>query len=218
MVHESGPQKATLSPPKKMCGLSSVKSVAKSMFKPTANGTSPSMVAVAVNNTGVIRVLPASSMASRGGMPSLSLMSANSMSRIPFRTTIPAKATIPIPVITITKSMLKIPMPKSTPMILKIISERIMMVRLNELNCIIRIKKMRRMEIPIAPPKKAPVSFCSSCSPPITISTPDGVLNSSISRCNWATTSLPLNPLSTFDDKVMIRFWSLRLIPPYVLP
>ena len=146
------------------------------MFKPTANGTNPNMVAVAVSTTGVIRVLPASIMASRGDIPSCNFISANSINNIPFRTTIPAKATIPIPVITITKSILKIPVPKNTPITLKIISLIIIMVLLNELNCIIKIKNINSIDNPIAPPKNLPVSACSSCSPPILKSTPGAPL------------------------------------------
>ena len=98
MDHESGFQNATLSPPKYICGFSSVKMVTKLMFRPTASGTKPSMVAVAVRITGVIRVLPPSIIARRVGNPSFFFVSINSTMRIPFRTTIPPKATTPNPV------------------------------------------------------------------------------------------------------------------------
>src|ERR1043166_3012181 len=64
IVHESGPQKATLSPPKKMCGFNSLNKVTKSILNPTASGIKPKIVADAVSSTGVIRVLPASIIAS----------------------------------------------------------------------------------------------------------------------------------------------------------
>src|SRR3974390_1690028 len=90
IVQDNGPQNATLSPPKKICGFSSVKSVTKSIFSPTASGIRPSIVADAVRITGVIRVFPASTIASRSGTPCPRSRSVNSTSRIPFRTTIPA--------------------------------------------------------------------------------------------------------------------------------
>ena len=214
MVHDNGPQKATLSPPKKICGLPVWNKRAKSIFKPTANGINPSIVAVAVSITGVIRVRPASSKASRGGMPSASLISANSINRIPFRTTVAARATMPIPVITMTKLILKIPIPSNTPVMLSKISLMIITVRLNELNCVINTRKIKIIDIAIAVPRKPMVSFCSSCSPPIRILTPAGALNWFNSLCTAATTSFGLKSLNTFDERVMIRFSSLRLIPP----
>lgn len=59
IVHDKLPQNITLSPPKNMCGLSSVNKVMKLIFIPTASGTNPNIVAVAVRITGVILVFPA---------------------------------------------------------------------------------------------------------------------------------------------------------------
>ena len=78
MVQERLPQNMTLSPPKWMCGLSSVKRVMKLMFIPTAKGTKPRMVAVAVRTTGVVLVLPAWTIASRVFMPVALSTSVNS--------------------------------------------------------------------------------------------------------------------------------------------
>ena len=59
MVQLKGFQNATLSPPKKICGLSSLNKVTKLILNPTAIGMKPRMAASAVNNTGIILVLPA---------------------------------------------------------------------------------------------------------------------------------------------------------------
>ena len=59
MVQASGPQNATLSPPKWMLGLNSLSRVPKLMLKPMARGISPEMVDTAVRITGVMRVAPA---------------------------------------------------------------------------------------------------------------------------------------------------------------
>ena len=58
------------------------------------------MAAVAVRITGLRRVRPASTRAWRRGMPWARRMSVNSMSRMPFFTTMPARARMPTPVIT----------------------------------------------------------------------------------------------------------------------
>ena len=108
MVHDNGPKNITLSPPKCRCGLKFVSSVAKLMFIPTANGISPRIVAVAVRTTGVIRVRPACMIALRVLTHCSFNLSVNSTSSIPFLTTIPASATIPIPVIIIEMVMPKI--------------------------------------------------------------------------------------------------------------
>ena len=63
-VHDIGPQKTTLSPPKKICGSFSVNRVKKLMFIPVANGISPSTVVIAVKSTGRKRVLPDCTMVS----------------------------------------------------------------------------------------------------------------------------------------------------------
>ena len=112
------------------------------MFIPTANGTSPSMVAVAVKTTGVTRVSPALTIASLVCTPLALNTSVNSTIRIPFRTTIPPSATIPIPVIIMEIDIPKIMIPSKTPMMLKITSLRIITDLLSELNCDMRIKKI----------------------------------------------------------------------------
>lgn len=101
MVHANGPQNVTLSPPMKKSGSNSVKNLTKLMFKPIANGTKPKTVVAAVNSTGVSLVLDASMMAFLVFNPLAFNSSVNSINIIPFLTTIPAKATIPTPVITI---------------------------------------------------------------------------------------------------------------------
>ena len=125
------------------------------------------MVAEAVSNTGVIRVLPASMIASFNVAPCSRSKSVNSTNKIPFRTTIPTKATIPIPVITTEKSLLNIAKPNNTPINDKKISLKINKGLLIELNCVTKMIKINAKEANIALPKKAPVSFCSSCSPVI---------------------------------------------------
>ena len=104
------------------------------MFKPTAKGTSPKIVADAVNNTGVIRVLPASMIASFSVAPCSRSKSVNSTSKIPFLTTIPTNATIPIPVITTEKSLSNMAKPSNTPIKDKKISLKINKGLLIELN------------------------------------------------------------------------------------
>ena len=69
----------------------------------------------------------------------------------------------------------------------------------------------------IAVDKKDAVSACSSCSPVSTISKPSGWPYCVMASVTCATTSLGANPGSTFDDKVITRFWLIRLIPPNVL-
>ena len=64
--------------------MNSLNSFEKSIFNPTANGTNPKIVAEAVRITGVIRVLPASTIASKTGNPFSRSKSVNSTSNIPF--------------------------------------------------------------------------------------------------------------------------------------
>ena len=162
------------------------------MFKPTASGIKPNMVAVAVNNTGVIRVRPASITASFTSIPCSINKSVNSTNKIPFRTTIPANATIPIPLITTDISMPKMVIPNNTPIILNRISLKMITGLLIELNCVTKIIKIKPRAVSMALPKNAAVSNCSSCSPAIFTLTPSGVLNWSISDWILATTSLGL--------------------------
>ena len=49
IVHASGPQNATLSPPRKNLASKCVNKLSKSIFKPIANGIKPSIAADAVN-------------------------------------------------------------------------------------------------------------------------------------------------------------------------
>ena len=167
MVQDRGPQNATLSPPKYRCGLPSLNKVAKSILNPIASGIRPSMVAVAVSKTGVIRVRPASITASFTLIPCSTIRSVNSTSKIPFLTTIPARATIPIPDITIDISMRKMVIPKITPIILNNISLKIISGLLTELNWVTSIIRIKPRATSMAVPKKAAVSNCSSCSPAI---------------------------------------------------
>ena len=173
-----------------MCGFSSENRVAKSMFKPTANGTNPRIVAEAVSNTGVIRVLPASIMAPLSVAPCSRSKSVNSTSKIPFLTTMPTNATIPIPVITTEKSMSKMANPSNTPMSDKKISLKIKSGLLIELNWVTRMIKIKANEASIALPKNAPVSACCSCSPVITIWISEGLSKDSMAEFTWETTSL----------------------------
>ena len=176
MVQLKGPQNATLSPPKKMWGFPVSNKDMKSMLNPMANGTNPNMVAVAVSNTGVIRVLPASMMASFKGMPCSINKSVNSTKRIPLRTTIPANATIPIPVITMEMFIPKMENPNNTPIKENKISERIKIGFEMELNWVTKINKIKPNEINMALPKNPAVSACCSCSPPMVILTDSGFL------------------------------------------
>ena len=100
IVQASGFQKEALSPPKKICGFNSENMVTKLILNPMANGKSAAMDASEVNNTGIILILPACITASFGFMPLPRSSSAKSITRIAFFTTIPARPTIPIPVIT----------------------------------------------------------------------------------------------------------------------
>ena len=67
------------------------------VLDPTASGKRPSIVATAVNNTGMIRILPACIAASLVRKPLPRNSSVNSINKIPFLTTIPAKPTTPTP-------------------------------------------------------------------------------------------------------------------------
>jgi hypothetical protein len=53
------PQNTTLSPAKKICGFNFWKKETKLILKPTANGSNPRIVAIAVSITEMIRILPA---------------------------------------------------------------------------------------------------------------------------------------------------------------
>ena len=59
MVQLNGFQKATLSPPKKICGFNSLNKVTKLILNPMAIGKKPKIAARAVNSTGIILVFPA---------------------------------------------------------------------------------------------------------------------------------------------------------------
>ena len=134
IVSESGFQKATLSPPKKICGFKSVNKVTKLILNPTASGINARMAASAVSNTGTILVLPASMTASLVFIPLALSSSANSITRIPFFTTIPDKPTIPIPLVTAANVERKIPYPSNTPIRLNMISESTIIVLLYDPN------------------------------------------------------------------------------------
>ena len=175
-----------------MCGLPSVNNFSKSMFSPKAKGTSPNMVAVAVKITGVILVFPASTMASKVPIPCSFNKSVNSTKRIPFRTTIPAKAIIPTPLITTENSILNNEKPINTPIMLNSISTKIITGLAKELNWVTNITKININEVSKAPPRNAPVSACSSWAPANFISTPSGATNDFISFCTSATTSFSL--------------------------
>ena len=144
------------------------------MLSPNASGNKPKIVAEAVNITGVILVLPASTMASNTGTPFALSKSVNSTRRIPFLTTIPARAMIPTPLMTIENSILNTENPINTPIMLNRISVRIINGLLMELNCKTRIIIISRREAIIAQPRKAEVSACSSCEPVIFIVTDSG--------------------------------------------
>ena len=92
------------------------------------------MVLAAVSKTGVIRVLPASINADFNGIPWERRRSVNSTINIPFLTTIPIKATIPIPLIITEKSISKIANPNKTPITEKKTSLKIMIGLVIELN------------------------------------------------------------------------------------
>ena len=214
MVQESEPQNITLSPPKWMWGLSWVKSVMKLMFIPTASGTSPRMVAVAVRTTGVIRVFPACTMASLVLSPLALSTSVNSTISIPFRTTMPPRATTPSPVMMTDMSMWNMTTPRRTPMMENMTSDRMMMDFERELNCVMRMKNMSPRAMIMAVDRKFMESFCSTSSPVSTISTPLGFWNVAASLRIRDTISLVLNPGRTSEDSVMTRLKFLRLIPP----
>jgi len=103
MVSDKGFQNTALSPPKKICGFKSVNRVTKLILKPTASGINARMAASAVSNTGTILVFPASMTASLVFMPRPLNSSANSITRIPFFTTMLDSPTIPISVVTSSK-------------------------------------------------------------------------------------------------------------------
>ncbi len=135
IVQAKIPQKTADSEPKKMCGFSSVNMDPKSMLKPTAKGINPKTAAEAVNSTGVSRIPPPSTMASFRSYPLLKRNSSiNSINKIPFFTTIPAKAMIPTPDIITEKVISKAMNPKNTPINDKSIVAKIMMGFTAELN------------------------------------------------------------------------------------
>ena len=176
MVQLNGFQKATLSPPKKICGYKSENNVIKLILKPTAIGMKASIAASAVNNTGMILVLPASIIASFVFIPRLRNSSANSITKIPFLTTIPARPTIPRPVISTEASIPKIEKPSNTPITLNTISVKIIIDLLTELNCNTSVSKIRPSAIINAFKRKAPVSACCSPSPVWVMVTPSPFL------------------------------------------
>ena len=155
-------------------------------MKPTANGIRASIAAIAVSNTGMIRVLPACITASLVFNPLALNSSANSITNIPFLTTIPANPTIPIPVITTDTSILVIAKPNITPMILKIISVKMITALLTELNCKTRMNKINTNAITNAFPRNAPVSACCSPSPVCLMVTLSGFFLKS-AKCSFKT-------------------------------
>ena len=86
---------------------------------------------------------------------------------MPLLTTIPAKETIPTPVINITKSILNMPSPKNTPMVLNSTVPKIIKGFAAELNWVINIIAIKAMASKSALVKKPDVSSCCSCSPVI---------------------------------------------------
>ena len=80
-------------------------------------------------------------------------------------TTIPAKEIMPIMVIRITNSILKITNPSSTPIKLNSTETEIIIGVLVELNCPTIIKKIKASAISRALDKNAICLACSSCSP-----------------------------------------------------
>ena len=145
------------------------------MLKPTAIGMKARMAAKAVNNTGMIRVLPAIIAASLVFMPRLRNSSVNSITKMPFLTTMPANPTIPRPVINTDTSIPEMAKPKNTPITLKIISLKMMIDLLTLLNCITKINKIAPKAIINAFNKKAPVSACCSPSPVCLMVTPSAL-------------------------------------------
>ena len=133
------------------------------------------MAANAVNNTGIILVLPACITASLVFIPLALSSSANSITRIPFLTTIPAKPTIPKPVITPDNFIPKIDIPKNTPIILNNISVRIITDFETELNCNTSVNNINIKAIIKALPKKLTVSNCCSFSPVCLTVTPSAI-------------------------------------------
>ena len=220
IVQLSGFQKTTLSPPKKICGSKSENRVTKLILKPTAMGMKARMAANAVSNTGIIRVLPACMMASFVFIPRLLNSSANSITRIPFFTTIPARPTIPNPVISTDTSIPVIAKPSSTPITLKIISVRMMMGLLTLLNCITSTNKITIKAITNADKRNAPVSACCSPSPVCLMVTPSAFfVKASMYLAMIMFTDVALYPLvvNTLDRRVINRFWFLRFTLPKVL-
>ena len=141
MVQARIPQKTAESEPINMCGSSSVNKVVKSMLRPSASGISPKTAADAVNKTGVKRIPPPSIIASFKSYPRFNLSSSiNSMSKIPFLTTIPAKAMTPTPDMMIEKVIPKAIKPNNTPINDNNIVAKIMSGLTAELNCVARIK------------------------------------------------------------------------------
>ncbi len=105
IVQANGFQNDALSPPIHICGSRCSNIDTKLILKPTPNGINPNIAARAVSITGMIRVLPACITASRVFNPLDLNSSANSITRIPFFTTIPARPTTPNPVIAIETSI-----------------------------------------------------------------------------------------------------------------
>ena len=181
----------------------------KLILKPTASGISARIAANAVSNTGMIRVLPACTTASLVFIPLALSSSANSITRIPFFTTMPARPTIPIPVITTDTCIPVMAKPSNTPITLKIISVNIITGLLTELNCNTSINRISINAISNALPRKAPVSACCSPSPVCLMLTPSGLpLNVAITFVSSAFTAVGVKPCvsSTFERSVMTRF------------
>ena len=85
---------------------------------------------------------------------------------------------------------------------------------LNDLNWVMRTKKMIPMAISIAFIRKSIVSAWSSCSPVREISIPLGILKPAMELLMIATTSLAVYPESTSEFNVITLFRFFRLIPP----
>ena len=132
----------------------------------------------------------------------------------------PAKPTIPSPVINTETSIPVAAKPRNTPMTLKIISLRIITGLLTLLNCKTKISKMVPKAIINALPRNAPVSACCSPSPVCLMVTPSATpLKLSIYPFNTWFTPVALYPrvVNTLETRLIKRFSFLRLTLPSVL-
>ena len=218
IVQLNGPQKTTLSPPKKICGFRCWKNDTKLILNPTASGNKPSMVAMAVSITGMIRILPASMAASLVRIPLPRSSSVNSINKIPFLITIPANAITPTPNMMVAIVIPVKAYPSNTPMMLKNISVITINGLLMLLNCNTNIMKIIPSAMIRASSKNDCVSFsCSLC--PLSFKlTSDGillfVLKSSSFNCNSAFTLPTIVGSSTLLCNCMVRFTFFRFTAP----